>query len=684
MAVSIILQTRNNITIVNQTSRKKKMLLELLFNTFLFYSNYVLAVSADTCAMLQPTEFLERGFSRSAQTITVNGTIAVTPSELDGYLKSMMADRENIDSGSTFNATFDLRNSVEGDPNYEYLFPDHVTKARSEFAAMYFAVIVPSETGEYIFTVNEVSDGAAVYIFDDRDVYCCEDMLINGDENVNKSSHFYYIPDDPEYQTNSIKVNLEAGMFYFFAYSYVSHESVAVLKTSITTPSGQVLTDFKDTIHSDITEYTCKISNVTSSLVSQWTDTYTTTYSTTTITTEKTGSFGLPYTEIDTFYYVLTPSATSSSSLFVSSSTMPSSVYTSNSVSTRLSSEGLSTSSATVSSSEGSPTSSILSSRSKGSSTSSVVGLSSEGSSTIASLGSSTIFSSGSATVSQRPSYSGQSSIVHPSIVSSLSSNSLLVSSKEPSNEISSTFSSIITSSRTIYSSHSSFSGINDNTATKPETEPKSSATSNVRESNSISNWTSSATSLINSFTIVSSDKSTIETSSSCSSTKLIQSGSSQDKSGETGRPLSKDTISTSIYTDVYGMTRTTTVRCSTIQTDAIESIRNGNSQGVTVSTRTTITDKGDKEYVSTFTHTVSVGETDQATKNNDINRENKQSTVRSSGISQTSSATVLSHSSGVSMFTSVDIQQSLNAASMYTVGFLFCFVPLAFPIFFI
>ena len=655
------------------------MLLELLFNTFIFYSNYALAVSADTCAMLQPTEYLERGFSRSAQTITVNGTTAVTPSELDGYLKSLMGNSKDIYDDYIYNATFDLRNAVEGDPNYEYLFPDHVTKARSEFAAMYFAVIVPSETGEYIFTVNEVSDGAAVYIFDDRDVYCCEDMLINGDENVNKSSHFYYIPDDPEYQTNSIKVNLEAGMSYYFAYSYVSHESIAVFKPSITIPSGQVLTDFKDIIHTDITEYTCKIANVTSSLASQWTGTYTTTYSTTTFTTEKAGSLGIPYTEIDTFYYVLTPSATPSSSLFVSSSTMPSSVYTSTSVSTRLSSEGLSTSSVVVSSFEGLPTSLVLSSRSKESSTSSVVGLSSEGSSTIASLGSSTIFSSGSATVSQRPSYSGQSSIVHPSIVSSLSSNSLLVSSKEPSNEISSTFSSIITSSRTIYSSHSSFSGINDNTATKPETEPKSSATSNVRESNSISNWTSSATSLINSFTIVSSDKSTIETSSSCSSTKLIQSGSSQDKSGETGRPLSKDTISTSIYTDVYGMTRTATVRCSTTSNDAKSDVK-GDSEGTNLTTLTTNIDNNGVEYISTVTNNNNASPKYQGTGK--IKEDH--STMTTEVPNHVSSVIVQLQSSDSSTTIPINIQQAPNAANKYTVGLFFSVISFSFQLFFI
>ena len=190
-----------------------------------------------------------------------------------------------------------------------------------------------------------------------------------------------------------------------------------------------------------------------------------------------------------------------------------------------------------------------------------------------------------------------------------------------------------------------------------------------------------SDTSLIKSFTIVSSDKSPIETSSSCSATQFIQSDSSQEKPRETGQPLIKDTISTSFYTDIYGMTRATTVKYSTIQADAIESIRSGNSRGVTISTRTTITDK---ETVSTFTHTVSVGETDQATKNNGINRENEQSTVRSSGIFQASSATAQLHLGGVSMFTSVDIQQSLNAASIYTVWFLLCAVPLTFPIFFI
>ena len=678
MTGSIILQTRNNITIVNQTSRKK-MLLELLFNTFLFYSNYALAVSADTCAMIHPTEYLGRGFAIRAKTISANDTIPVTPGELDENFQSMMRSKIGFMAPDIYNATFDLRNAVKGDPNYEYLFPDLVTKARSNFAAMYYAILVPPETGEYIFAVSEVSDGAAMYILDDRDTYCCEDMLFYEDEDFRKSSHFYYIPDDPEYQTNSIKVHLEEGMLNYIVFSYVSHGSVAVFRPSITTPSGRVLTDYKGIIYSDITQYTCKIANVTSSLTSQWTDTYTTTYSTATITTKKTGSLGIPYTEIDTFYYVLTPSATPSSSLFVSSSTIPSSVYTSTSVLTSLSSEELSTSSVAVSSSEGSPTSSILSSRSKESSTSSVVGLSSEGSSTIASLGSSTIFSSGSATVSQIPSYSGQSSIVHSSIVSSLSTNSSLVSSKEQSNEISSTFSSVITSSRTIYSSHSSFSGINDNTATKPETEPKSSATSNVRESNSISNWTSSATSLINSFTIVSSDKSTIETSSSCSSTKLIQSGSSQDKSGETGRPLSKDTISTSIYTDVYGMTRTATVRCSTTSNDAKSDVK-GDSEGTNLTTLTTNIDNNGVEYISTVTNNNNASPKYQGTGK--IKEDH--STMTTEVPNHVSSVIVQLQSSDSSTTIPINIQQAPNAANKYTVGLFFSVISFSFQLFFI
>ena len=43
-------------------------------------------------------------------------------------------------------------------------------------AVVYESVLVVPETGEYTFSLDGVSDGAAIFISDNLDIFCCENF----------------------------------------------------------------------------------------------------------------------------------------------------------------------------------------------------------------------------------------------------------------------------------------------------------------------------------------------------------------------------------------------------------------------------------------------------------------------------------------------------------------------------
>ena len=100
--------------------------------------------------------------------------------------------------------------------------------------------------------------------------------------------------------------SLKAGSFYDFYFSYVNHDGDAIFVPTMKTPSGEIITNLKGYIYSNDNQQ-CSLGNSTSSAVSGWSETYATTYSTTVITTVKTvPDMGLPYTEVETIYYIMT------------------------------------------------------------------------------------------------------------------------------------------------------------------------------------------------------------------------------------------------------------------------------------------------------------------------------------------------------------------------------------------
>ena len=217
---------------------------------------------------------------------------------------------------------------------------------------------VPPTTGDYTFSIDTASDAAVMYIFDNQDMLCCDDLDFS--EWLPKAVEVMNIPSDPEHTTGPKTVSLEEGKFYLFLLAYVNFSGDAILSISITDPSGQEMPDIAEYMGWTVAP-TCDYVRSTSVIYSLGTNDYTSTYSTVYRARRSSvaGEF-LWVTEVETIYYALTPPATSSSAI----STADSSVVASSSMGTSVLSSELLTSYDATPSSYFSETSDALSSSS--------------------------------------------------------------------------------------------------------------------------------------------------------------------------------------------------------------------------------------------------------------------------------------------------------------------------------
>ena len=525
-------------------------------------------------------------------------------------------------------------------------------------AAIYSASLVVPETGEYTFSFDGVSDGAALFILDDLDKLCCENIGNTASHIIDALSKFYYIPDDPNFQTKSITLNLVEGMVYELFFSYVNHGGDAIFEPTMMTPSGEVITNFKGYIYSPEDQF-CEIGNSTSSVVSQWSETYATT-STTMITNVGTApQLGLPYTEVETIYYIMTPAPTSASSSVVSSSseaTISSSLSSSSSISESV----LSSSSVILSSVE---QASAVSSHEL-STISSSVSLSSERLSTVPSSGISMVTLSDSKT-------EGTSSTVSDAVTSSVvsSSEEASVSSFPQSSKISSSVNTVL-------------SNLDGDSSTKQLTNSAMSSSFNNFTSGSATSMPLSTFSNANIFSNSSSTEESIKSSTSYPLTKSTQSNSTVESFGDAAQSGSEDYLTTSTYTDVYGMTRITTVKCSTESND-INPAGESQLSDVTVVTVTSCSNKKCETVVSTMARPTDLAKTTVTGKLDQKETTTSSGYSGASSVASAASVAVQLQSSRGSSSATHTVQQAPNAAGRYTVGLLFAIVPIAFPLFF-
>ena len=629
------------------------MLLQVLLSSLLFSANYVIAAASyPTCAMYT-SELIERdGFDIALYELSYSEPVGKISDEFLSYVEKTQEGPALLIPSSDIG--FNV--SIPSGEVYRGNFQGKENVLLSHMAVVYFADLVVPETGEYTFSFDGVSDGAAMFISDNLDNLCCENAVNSNSLGMNAYSNFYYIPDDPNYQTKSMTFNLVAGITYQLYLSYVNHGGDAIFEPTMTTPSGKSITNFEGYIY-NIDGSSCKTGNSTSSVVSQWSETYATTSATTVTNVGTISGYGLPYTQVETIYYIMTPAPASESSSVVSSSsdnTISSSLTSSSS----LSESTLSSSSVNLSSIE--QTSAVSSQQS--STISSSVSLSSESLSTAPS--SSPVTSSSS--ISSLTSSSDSKTEGISSTVSDAVTSSVVSSSEEASVSSFAQYSKISSSVNTV------LSNLDGNSSTKQLTKSTTSSVFNTFRSGA-------ASSQANVFSNSSSTKESVRSSTGYPSTESTQSSSSVESSGDAGQSGSEDYLTTSTYTDVYGMTRTTTVRCST-QSNDINPTGESHLSDVTVVTVTSCSNKKCETVVSTVTHPTDLTKTTVTGK---LNQQGAATSPEYSGASAVASVAVQLQSSRGSSSATHTVQEAPNAAGKHTVGLLFAIVPIAFPLFF-
>lgn len=627
------------------------MLMKVVFYTLSYFANLIVAASADTCArassVLSPDT---KGVQYSLTSIPLHGDLENIPQLLYKETLIRLNNDPSIIFYTTSNFSFNIKIADSEIPYYGYLNEVNITL--SNFVAIYDGLFVPPVTGDYTFSINEVSDGAAIYLYDNRDMYCCEDMdMISW---LNKTTQLYYIPSDPNYQTDSVTVHLEAGSFYVYFYGYANYGGDAIFEPSVTFPSGQVVTNLTDYSYTVLEDISCDTGNSTSSILSQWTGTFTTTFSTSVVSTEGTGAAGIPYTDIQTVYYVLTPSSYVSSSVGTSSSIETSLAFTSDSTSELITSSVISISfeSSTISLSSSRTQSSFDSNIEQSSGSASSVSLTSQGSLSLSTFKSSlSISSNNDIAVVSSTLFSNISSVMVSSTLTVVTSGDRLSNSEKLPSDVTG-------------SSGQSYPSSFDHDSLTKESLESSTSTTFI-----------STTSDVNVFSSASSTKITSESKTKQSTTKLTQSilhisSVSSKGSNHTENTGSDILFSTSIYTDIYGIIRSTVVGCPQIS-DYISSTKINTSQVTTSVVVTKSTNENVEDFLSTTTYTA-----------DNTAREQKTETAVANG-KQSSLAVQLKSSTAVSS-ASINIQQTPNSAGKYTVELFFSVVLLSFPIFFI
>ena len=629
------------------------MLLQVLLSSLLFFTNCAIAAASyPTCAMLIPTDLTDSGgYAITLYELSYSEPVGKISDELLSYAKKAQA-------GAQFPTNFydiGFNISIPSGEVYRRNFQGKENVLLSHMAVVYYGGITVPETGEYTFSLDGASDGAAMFILDDLDKLCCENFGNTLLQGIDALSNFYYIPDDPNYQTKSMTFNLVAGMAYKVVFSYINLDGNAIFEPTMKTPSGEIITNFKGYLYNSNGTFTT--GNSTSSVVSQWSETYATTTSTTIITNVKTESiYSFPYTEVETIYYIMTPVPLSASSSVVSSSS-ETAISSSLTSSSSLSESALSSTSVILSSTG--QISAVSSQQS--SAISSSVSLSSE---SLLTVPSSPPVTSSSA-ISTVPFSANKTQLISSSVSDAVIS-SVVSSSEEAS------VSSFPQSSKTSSSMNIVLSNLDGDSLTKQLTKSTTSSVFNTFTSGAASSNT-------NMFSNSSATKESIKSSISYPSTKSTQSNSPVESCGDAGQSRSEDYLTTSTYTDVYGVTRTTTVKCSTEPND-INPAGESYLPDITVVTVTSCSNKKCESVVSTMAHPTDLAKTTVTGKSN------PQETATSSGYNGASSvasvAVQLQSSRGSSSATHT-VQQASNAAGKYTVGLLFSVIPIAFPLFF-
>ncbi|KAG0654944.1 hypothetical protein C6P45_003215, partial [Maudiozyma exigua] len=600
------------------------MLFETLIKFLVFHTFIVLGQSPYgdvSCAAYIPTGYIDGGFVIGILNATFNGNPNNIYNQLYSNAVSIFSSG-TVHPSAISDLTFDIPVSVTDEPVTGTLYESEGIKTTvSNFSMVGMTLFVPSETGDYTFSIDDVSDGGAIFIFNDPSIYCCGS--IDYIHSLEFTTKVYNIPDDPEHTSTSQTVHLVKDLGYLIMYSYINLSGNAIFKPTVTLPSGQKVADMKGYIKASVSDFICGVGHGNSTLVSQGTDSYTTTFSTSISTKYGTGFGMLPYTEYETIYYVLTPervSSTAESSAWLSSTAESSSVISSDKI--IISSED--TLSKTISSASSSiSTPPAIRSSASDFLPSSIISDLTESSkfSSSSKFTSSTITSSIIAASSSEISFPLGLSISSTSMVSTISStikNTMASSSYENLKFLNSSTTSQLTS-------HYKSSSPNDIVSVTKSTD-KILETSNKPISNSIQSKVTKQT-----------------------STRGIDSGIHL-------------ILSTSTFTDEYGVTRTTIVDCST-ESQKTSTNSNMNFEDLEESS-TYIEEEGQRTVsVKSISHEPTGHQSSEEVAIN-VNSKTYGENQLSAKNTVSSSPTVVVHETSLASSSAVMIQESPNGSS--------------------
>jgi len=145
------------------------------YTTIIFWATTVLGGSASTCALFKDSALGNPGFRLILGNVSFKDDESTLYSLLNESFYKSYNDYPNYSIDVTIPA-FNIPVPDSDKPVTGQLYPTvpHITI--SNFTALYAGVFPAPTTGDYLFEIDTASDAAAMYIFDNLDMYCCDDM----------------------------------------------------------------------------------------------------------------------------------------------------------------------------------------------------------------------------------------------------------------------------------------------------------------------------------------------------------------------------------------------------------------------------------------------------------------------------------------------------------------------------
>ena len=256
------------------------------------------------------------GFSAAVQSMEFGANVSTLHSQLYSIAQAGLVDDGPLED-TVGDLTFNIPATNQDLPEEGTVLNQDTTPTNfSIFAEAYF---IAPENGDYTFSIENISAnaGAAWYIFDDLDMYCCTNLDLQAYLPTTKQA--YSIGADPCGSKKSVTVNLLANHTYELVVTYANTRGDAELQLGLEFPSGEKMTELSSYLGLCSTEIQCSSShqqffNITKADVPVST-TYSTSFSETTMTIQD-----FPVRQSYTYYYVYAPLTEPSSSVSSSSS----------------------------------------------------------------------------------------------------------------------------------------------------------------------------------------------------------------------------------------------------------------------------------------------------------------------------------------------------------------------------